>query len=86
MEGLGLEMKQMRALEKQAKEKHPLVTYASLVQNVMKMQRMFGVYATLTALKSASIQCVLLMVNLMIIHVKSKKPHARNRRKLKLNI
>lgn len=42
-----------------------------------------GVCATSTALKPTSIPSVLLMGNLMIMHVKSKKHHVRNRRKLK---
>ena len=39
--------------------------------------------ATLTVLKPTSILFVLPMGNLMITHVKSKRHHARNRRKLK---
>lgn len=42
-----------------------------------------GVCATLTVLKPTSILFVLPMGNLMIMHVKSKRHHARNRRKLK---
>lgn len=42
-----------------------------------------GVYATLTVLKPTSTPSALLMGNLMIMHVKSKKRHVRNRRKLK---
>lgn len=42
-----------------------------------------GVCATLTVLKPTSILSVLPMGNLMIMHVRSKKHHARNRRKLK---
>lgn len=42
-----------------------------------------GVCATLIVLKLTSIPSVLLMGNLMIMRVKSKKHHVRNRRKLK---
>lgn len=42
-----------------------------------------GVCATSTVLKPTSILFVLPMGNLMIMHVKSKRHHARNRRKLK---
>ena len=42
-----------------------------------------GVCATLTVLKPTSIPSVLLMGNPTIMHVKSKKHHVRNRRKLK---
>lgn len=42
-----------------------------------------GVCATLTVLKPTSILFVLPMGNHMIMHVKSKRHHARNRRKLK---
>lgn len=42
-----------------------------------------GVCATLTVLKPTSILFALPMGNLMIMHVKSKRHHARNRRKLK---
>lgn len=83
MQDQDLEMESMKALEKPVRRRHPPVTFASLVQSVMKMLRMSGVYATLTVLKPTSIPSVLLMGNLMIMHVKSKKRHVRNRRKLK---
>lgn len=70
-------------MEKPVKRRHPPVIFASLVQNVMKTLRMSGVCATLTVLKPTSIPSVLLMGNLMIMHVRSKKHRVRNRRKLK---
>lgn len=83
MQDQDLEMECMKALEKPVKRRRPPVISASSVQNVMKMLRMSGVCATLTVLKPTSIHSVLLMGNLMIMHVKSKKRHVRNRRKLK---
>lgn len=83
MQDLDLEMESMKAQEKPVKRRHPPVIFASLVQNVMKMLRMSGVCATLIVLKPTSTPSVLLMGNHMIMHVKSKKHHVRNRRKLK---
>lgn len=73
----------MKAQVKPVKKRHRPVTFASLGQSVTKMQRTFGVCATSTVLKPTSILFVLPMGNLMIMHVKSKRHHARNRRKLK---
>lgn len=58
-------------------------TFLKLASSFFSFSNFSGVCATLTVLKPTSILFVLPMGNLMIMHVKSKRHHARNRRKLK---